>query len=80
MGQHTQNRHTLSQMIFRISWSLRTQEIHMQKLLIRIAVIVAAVYLSWLALIVFLAPLRLFLPWLLLAGLAYLVWRVVTPS
>ncbi len=52
----------------------------MQKLLIRIAVIVAAMYFSWLALLVFLALLRLVLPWLLLAGLAYLVWRVVTTS
>jgi hypothetical protein len=67
-------------MIFRISWLHRTQEIHMQKLLIRIAVIVAAMYFSWLALLVFLALLRLVLPWLLLAGLAYLVWRVVTTS
>ena len=49
----------------------------MNKILIRIIVLVTALHLTWICLLVFLALLRLLLPWILVAGLVYLAWRVV---
>ena len=49
----------------------------MHKILIRIVVVVTALHLTWILLLVFLAVLRLLLPWLLMGLLIYLAWRVV---
>ncbi|WP_165803852.1 hypothetical protein [Limnohabitans planktonicus] len=52
----------------------------MHKTLIRIFVLATALHLTWILLLVFLAVLRLLLPWLLMALLIYLAWRVVAQA
>lgn len=52
----------------------------MNNILIRIVVVVTALHLTWICLFVFLALLRLLLPWLLMAELVYLAWRVVAQT
>ncbi|WP_158272808.1 hypothetical protein [Limnohabitans sp. T6-5] len=52
----------------------------MHKILIRIVVVVTALHLTWILLLVFLAVLRLLLPWIFMAGLVYLAWRVVAQA